>query len=92
MKKSVSPDLQLELEGYRLITAEIVYYLPDHPDLLQVFIWQTLDRPPHFPRLRAFLNFWQHNIEGKLFSVKIGYVEDVGASKARFAKYQFNIS
>ena len=57
---------------YRLTTAEIIYRLPDHPDLLQSFIWQKLDSAPDFPELRRFLEFWSRNIEGKLHSVKIG--------------------
>ena len=57
---------------YRLTTAEIIYHLPDHPDLLQSFIWQKLDRAPDFPELRRFLEFWSRNIEGKLHSVKVG--------------------
>ena len=61
-----------QTRDYRLTTAEIIYHLPDHPDLLQSFIWQKLDRAPDFPELRRFLEFWSRNIEGKLHSVKIG--------------------
>ena len=57
---------------YRLTTAEIIYRLPDHPDLLQSFIWQRLDLAPDFPELRRFLEFWSRNIEGKLHSVRVG--------------------
>ena len=60
---------------YRLTTAEIIYHLPDHPDLLQSFIWQKLDRAPDFPELRRFLEFWSRNIKGKLHSVKIGQAQ-----------------
>ena len=35
--------LNLMLKGYRLTTAEILYRMPDHPDLLQTFLWQELD-------------------------------------------------
>ena len=35
--------LNLMLKGYRLTTAEILYHMPDHPKLLQSFIWQELD-------------------------------------------------
>ena len=31
-------DLSLQLNGYRLTTAEILYYMPDHPALLQSFV------------------------------------------------------
>ena len=64
--------LKPELRERRLTTAEIIYHLPDHPDLLQSFIWQKLDVPPDFPELCRFLEFWSRNIEGKLHSVKIG--------------------
>jgi uncharacterized protein Usg len=64
-------DLSLQFRGYRLTTAEILYHIPDHPHLLQSFIWQQLDVAPDFPALRRFLDFWSHNIEGKLHSVKV---------------------
>jgi uncharacterized protein Usg len=64
-------DLKPELGDYRLTTAEIIYHLPDHPALLQSFIWQKLDLAPDFPKLRRFLEFWSRNIEGKLHSVKV---------------------
>ena len=58
-------------EGYRLTTARIYYYLPDHQHILQVFIWQTLDLPPLFPELHKFLSFWENKIEGPLHSVEV---------------------
>jgi uncharacterized protein Usg len=61
--------LELQLQGYRLTTAEILYRLPDHPAVLQSFIWQNLDLAPRFPVLNRFLEFWEKNIEGKLHSV-----------------------
>ena len=60
-----------QLREYRLTTAEIIYHLPDHPDLLQSFIWQKLDLAPDFPELRRFLEFWSRNLEGKLHSVRV---------------------
>src|SRR4051794_18560600 len=38
--------LELQLKGYRLATAEILYRMPDHPSLLQTFIWQHYDLAP----------------------------------------------
>lgn len=35
-----------QLAGARLTTAEIYYHMPDHPGLLQSFLWQTLDVAP----------------------------------------------
>jgi uncharacterized protein Usg len=65
--------LALQLRAYRLTTAEILYHLPDHPDLLQSYVWQDLDLAPSFPVLRKFLDFWSHNLEGKLHSVRVGH-------------------
>ena len=41
--------LALQLQDYRLTTAEILYHLPDHPGMLQTYIWQDLDIAPRFP-------------------------------------------
>ena len=57
---------------YRLTTAEIVYRLPDQPEELQTFIWQKFDAAPDFPELSRFLEFWRKNIDGKLYSVRVG--------------------
>ena len=62
--------LARQLEGYRLVTAQIVYRLPDHPAMLQEFIWQELDLAPKFPVLNKFLTFWQANLDGKIHSVR----------------------
>ena len=59
------------LNGYRLTTAEITYHLPDHPQVLQNYIWQGLDLVPQLPVLRRFLDFWQANLEGRLHSVRV---------------------
>jgi uncharacterized protein Usg len=61
----------LAMRGYRLTTAEILYHMPDHPDLLQSYIWQELDQAPRFPVLNRFLRFWQANLDGKVHSVRV---------------------
>jgi uncharacterized protein Usg len=73
-----------QLREYRLTTAEIIYHLPDHPDLLQSFIWQKLDLAPDFPELRRFLEFWSRNIEGKLHSVKVGQARFPGQGRFHY--------
>lgn len=66
--------LELQLRGYRLTTAEILYHMPDHPGLLQSYTWQELDMVPEFPVLRRFLDFWQKRLEGRLHSVRIASI------------------
>ena len=67
----VSRDFIRQLEGYGLPTANILYRLPDHPVMLQSFIWQDLDLAPQFPILKKFLRFWQSSLDGKLHSVRV---------------------
>jgi uncharacterized protein Usg len=64
-------DLARQLAGERLTTAEVLYYLPDHPAVLQRFTWQTLDISPSFPRIHRFLNFWRTDIEAVIHSVTV---------------------
>ena len=61
----------IQLADFRLTTAQILYHLPDHPKLLQTYIWQDYDRAPDFPMLLKFIDFWQREIEGKLHSVRV---------------------
>ena len=63
--------LARQLKNYRLTTAEILYRMPDHPDLLQSFIWQDLDIAPRYPVLHKFLAFWERELDGKLHSVRV---------------------
>jgi uncharacterized protein Usg len=63
--------LALQLNDYRLTTAEILYRLPDHPEILQSYIWQDLDLAPAFPALLKFLDFWHRELDGKVHSVRV---------------------
>jgi uncharacterized protein Usg len=69
--RSAMRDIERRLIGYRLTTAEILYHMPDHPSVLQSFIWQDLDLVPGFPVLNRFLQFWQSSIDGRLHSVRV---------------------
>jgi uncharacterized protein Usg len=82
---------QMLLHNYRLTTAEILYHLPDHPALLQSYIWQELDIAPKFPVLNKFLAFWEKEIEGKLHSVKIASAKLIMPSQMTFCKGVLNI-
>jgi uncharacterized protein Usg len=62
-----------QLEGYGLTTAEIHYRRPDHPALLQLYVWQEFDLAPRFPELTAFLDYWQRELEGILHSVRVAH-------------------
>ena len=44
-----SHDFHRQLQGFGLTTANIFYRMPDHPAVLQSYIWQNHDLHPHFP-------------------------------------------
>lgn len=75
--------LNLMLKGYRLTTAEILYHMPDHPHLLQSFVWQFMDLAPRYPKLADFLTFWERNIDGKIHSVKVAGRRVIAAAEVR---------
>ena len=69
----VSRSFIAQLDGYGLTTAEIHYYRPDHPSLLQLYVWQEYDLAPRFPELSAFLDYWRREVEGALHSVRVAH-------------------
>ena len=79
-----SEKLILQLRDYRLTTAEILYHLPDHPKILQTYVWQELDLAPRFPVLRGFLDFWESKLEGKLHSVKLAQAAGITPGYYRY--------
>lgn len=82
-------EFNLQLRGYRLTTVEILYRLPDYPDLLQSYIFQQYDISPNFPMLHDFLEFWEKNIEGKLFSVQVSGVDIISPTEYRACTGEF---
>ena len=69
----VSSHFQRQLAGYGLTTAHIFYRRPDHPWLLQSYVWQEYDLCPKFPELQRFLDFWKSKLEGPLHSVTVAH-------------------
>ncbi len=78
-----------ELADFRLTTAKIVYRLPDHPDLLQSYVWQELDQAPKFPALKRFLDFWERSLEGRLHSVTVAHAGLMQPVRVRHAEAEY---
>jgi len=72
-----------QLNDYRVTTAEILYWMPDHKHVLQTFVWQELDLAPRFPVLTKFLHFWEHNLDGKLYAVKVAHAQLIKPAEFR---------
>jgi uncharacterized protein Usg len=82
----MNDDFTRQLRGERLTTAEVLYYMPDSPALLQRFLWQTLDLAPRYPRLRGFLDFWRREIEATIHSVTVASPGLVAPARLRIVE------
>lgn len=85
------PEISILLKGYSLTTAEILYHLPDHPALLQTYIWQDYDLHPRFPKLKGFLDFWSAKLEGKLFKVIVAHSKLLTPAEVRLVGAEFMV-
>ena len=84
-------DFKRGLEGYGLTTANILYRLPDHPALLQTYVWQAYDLAPAFPKLRGFLDFWREKLEGPLHSVTVAHKRLLSAHEVRTVRAELRL-
>jgi uncharacterized protein Usg len=83
-------DPERQLTSWRQTTAEILYRMPDHPALVQTFIWQDIDRwhdDPrlNYPRLRQFCEWWNANLDGAIVQVRVAAKQVVTAGELRHA-------
>ena len=86
-----SKDFQRQLGGYGLTTAQILYRRPDHPWLLQTYVWQEYDLCPHFPELQGFLQFWRRSLEGILHSVTVAHSRLIKPAELRSLDGEFRL-
>ena len=78
-----------QLDGYRLATAEILYHMPDHANIIQSYIWQDYDLAPEYPVLNKFLDFWMRELEGPLHSVRVADQQLISPAEANSASYLY---
>lgn len=83
--------LSLQLKGWSLTTAEILYRMPDHQHILQTFVWQDYDQAPKFPRLTKFLEFWRHNLDGPLHSIRVASASIIGPHEMRHVDHEWRL-
>lgn len=84
-------EMNAMLRGFSLTTAEILYRMPDHPALLQSYIWQEYDLHPRFPKLKSFLDFWSKNLEGQLFRVRVAHSRLIKPAELRLVESELKI-
>ena len=92
MVSKVSKDFKRQFEGYGLTTAQILYRLPDHPALLQTYVWQEYDLCPRFPALQKFLGFWVRTLEGPLHSITVAHARLIKPAEIRTVDGEFRLN
>ncbi len=85
-------EIELQLKGYGMTTANILYHLPDFPGLLQSYVWQEYDIAPEFPEMQRFLEFWQDSLDGKLHSVSYAHRKLIRAGEWRTLDGEFHLN
>jgi uncharacterized protein Usg len=86
-----SSDFQRQMSGYGLTTAQILYRRPDHPWLLQTYVWQNYDLFPKFPELQRFLGFWVAKLDGALHSVQVAHSKLIKPAELRAINGEFRL-
>ena len=84
-------ELTALMKGYSLTTAEILYHLPDHPALLQSYVWQDYDLHPRFPKPKGFLDFWSAELEGKLYKVTVAHHKLITPAEVRLVGAELRV-
>jgi len=90
--RMASADFRRQPEGFGLTTANILYRMPDHPGILQNYIWQQHDLHPHFPELKKFLDFWTRELDGLLHSVTIAHARLIKPAEFRAVEGEFRLN
>ena len=88
----VDTDFAKKLKGYSLTTAEILYHMPDHPALLQTFLWQEYDLHPRYPKLTKFLDFWVEKLDGPLHTVRVAHRKLIEPAELRLIDGEFRLN
>lgn len=83
-------ETKLMLKGYGLTTAEMYYHMPDHPHVLNTFIWQDYDLAPDHDRLLKFIGFWQAELDGPLHSVRFVHRKMISPGSWRHVTGEFH--
>jgi len=65
-----------------LVSLHVFYSMPDYRDLIQEFMWQTMDIKPKYPRVNKFLNYWKENIEAVIADIEMIETEKISKYKS----------
>lgn len=85
-------DFVHQLHGHSLTTAEILYRMPDHPAIIQSYIWQEYDLAPAFPKLADFLTFWTERLDGPLYRIRVAHKQLISPRELKFFDGEFHLN
>ena len=88
----VDAAFRAQLAGFSLTTAEILYRLPDHPVLVQTYVWQDYDLSPKFPKLIRFLEYWRQHLDGPLMSVRVASSALIKPAELKLIGHEFRLN
>ncbi|WP_439154667.1 usg protein [Yoonia sp.] len=83
-------ETELMMKGYGLTTAEMYYRMPDHPSVLNTFVWQDYDLAPDHDKLLKFIGFWQEKLDGPLHSVRFVHRKLISPGEWRHVTGEFH--
>ena len=84
-------EFELQLAGYGITTAHILYRIPDFASVLQTYVWQDYDLAPDFPEMRKFLEFWEESLDGPLHSVRYTHRRLIGPNEWHKVSGEFKL-
>lgn len=83
-------ETELMMNGYGLTTAEMFYHMPDHPHVLNTFVWQDYDQAQDHDKLMKFIGFWQNELDSPLHSVRFVHRKMISPGQWRHVTGEFN--
>lgn len=75
-----------------LVTISVLYYLPDHRNLVNEFVWQTTDIRPRFPRVHQFLDHWRREIDAVIKEILLADLTLMEKREVRFVDGVFVVN
>lgn len=64
------------LRPKKLVSVQVLYYIPKSHNILNEFFWQTEDLVPEYYRIHKFLNYWKDNIEATIHTVNVEFADN----------------
>jgi uncharacterized protein Usg len=93
MATHASKDFHKQLEGYGRTLAQIYYWHPDRPLIINphFFVWNDYDVAPEFPVLMEFLRRWNMRNDGKVAFVRVDHQRLISQAEIRLIGSEYRL-